>query len=611
MRWAVLVAILAAGPLVAADTCACGKNPPPPPPPRELHPYALEPDDMRPYSNYKQAYYYHYTKLVEYNGAARAVRTVPASEVKEVDIGFLGPIYQHKDIKLGTAMLNGAQMAIGEANARGGYGGKLFVLKVHNDGAVWGSSSNEIVKMVYDDKVWAMLGSISGDSTHIALRVALRAELPIVNSAATDPTIPETIIPWYFTTLQDDRVQCYTLARHIYTDLGLKRMAILRINDRYGRFGVGKFKDASRRLGHPVIIEQKFMPGEMDMRRQLRVINDSRVDGILVWADSHEAGAILKQMKEAGIMLPVFGSFRTYGEDLFKNAGDAAEGFQFVYPYDPMRNDPRWLDFQKAYEEKYGSKVTAFSALSYDTMNVLLDAICRSGLNRGIIRDTLYGITEYDGVTGHMKFDPNAKNIMPLYLGTVGKDGAVSFHVAAMGDRQEAYTGQTPYARVGEQGVEFNGPPTADLKTGEIRVGVFGPNADKLVAGMKQDGFKLIAVPSDQNWGKSSTALVDLVYKNGVAGIVATDRASAHLAEQIAVKAFVPLIAISADKALTSTNIPWVFRLPQTTPPENAVRAMVEAARTGGLNRAAIRKVLASGNLVAGRFRFQSTGELR
>ena len=36
----------------------------------------------------------------------------------------------------------------------------------------------------------------------------------MVNSAATDPTIPETIIPWYHTRLQDDRVQGYTLARH-------------------------------------------------------------------------------------------------------------------------------------------------------------------------------------------------------------------------------------------------------------------------------------------------------------------------------------------------------------------------------------------------------------
>jgi ABC-type branched-subunit amino acid transport system substrate-binding protein len=50
---------------------------------------------------------------------------------------------------------------------------------------------------------------------------------------------------------------------------GLKRVALLRVNDRYGRFGVAKFRDASRRLGHPVVIEQKFMPGDTDFRRQL------------------------------------------------------------------------------------------------------------------------------------------------------------------------------------------------------------------------------------------------------------------------------------------------------------------------------------------------------
>ncbi len=59
-------------------------------------------------------------------------------------------------------------------------------------------------------------------------------------------------------------MQCLTLARRIFTELGLKRVAILRVNNRYGRFGVPKFRDASRRLGHPVVIEQKFMPGDTD-----------------------------------------------------------------------------------------------------------------------------------------------------------------------------------------------------------------------------------------------------------------------------------------------------------------------------------------------------------
>ena len=153
------------------------------------------------------------------------------------------------------------------------------------DPTIWGSASNEVVKMVYDDQDWAIFGSISSESTHIALRVALKAEIPIVNSASTDPTIPETYIPWYFTDLQDDRVQGFTLARRIFTELGLKRVALLRVNSRYGRFGVIKFRDASRRLGHPVVIEQKFLPGDTDFTRELKIIQSSRADAIVLWAD--------------------------------------------------------------------------------------------------------------------------------------------------------------------------------------------------------------------------------------------------------------------------------------------------------------------------------------
>ena len=214
------------------DPCSCGAEPPARPQGRELRPYANTPPDLRPYGGFAAPYYEHYETLVEYNGAAREKAVVQPEEVEEVRIGFLGPIENHLDERLGRMMLNGALLAVEAANARGGYCGKPFKLMVHNDQAVWGASSNEIVRMTYDERVWAMLGSISGDSTHIALRVSLKTELPIVNSAATDPTIPETIIPWYLTTIQDDRVQCYTLARRIYTDLGLRRAALLRVNDR-------------------------------------------------------------------------------------------------------------------------------------------------------------------------------------------------------------------------------------------------------------------------------------------------------------------------------------------------------------------------------------------
>ena len=578
--------------------CSCGANPPGPPQNRELRPYANAPEDMRPFSKFTAPYYENYEKLIEYNGAARDVPTVKPADVDEVRIGFLGPIENHPDQKLGQMMLKGAQLAIEEANAAGGYGGKPFQLMVHNDQAVWGASSNEIVKMAYDDKVWAMLCSISADSTHIALRVTLKSEVPVVNSASTDPTIPETIIPWYLTTIQDDRVQSYTLARRIYSDLGLQKVALLRANDRYGRFGVLKFKDASRRLGHPVMMEQKYMPGDTDFRRALRIINESGVDGIVLWGDAAPAGTILKQMREMGMKQRVFGSFRVLGDDMLRNAGGAAEGLEIVYPFDPTRDDPVWVAFTQRFQKRFDTRPEAFASLAYDTMNILLRAICDAGLNRGRIRDALTGVERYKGVTGDMVFDPNCKNIVPMYLATV-HNGKYEFR---------RYAFQEPYAKVGEAGVDYRGPQVPDAPPGAVRIGIFGPDAERQAAGlsaaMAPYGGRYLLEPISSNvpWGKASDGLVKLIYDGHALALITADRNASHLAEQLAVKAFLPVVALSADRTLTSVNIPWIFRLPPETPLADAVKLVIAAAERSGPNRERLRAALLSEGFV-------STGE--
>ena len=606
--------------------CSCGSNPPGRPALRSLKPYAGTPQDLRPFSKFTTPYYENYTDLIEYNGGARDVPDPNLNDLDEIRIGFLAPLYDQPDSVRGNRMLNGAKMAIDEANAAGGYCGKPFRLVLHNDydnwqihqavsgdlskdTAIWGAASNDAVRMIYDDKVWAMFGSISSESTHIALRLTLKAETPLLSSEATDPTVPETIIPWYFTDLQDDRVQGYTLARHIYNELGLKRVALLRVNSRYGRFGVIKFRDASRRLGHPVVIEQKFLSGDTDFRRQLKVIQESRVDGIVLWNDVEQTAMILKQMQEMGMKQRVFGSHRTIGDDLIKLAGSAAEGFEAVYPYDPGRRDEKWVNFKQRFEARYHEQPDHFAALSYDLMQILLGAICKAGLNKGRIRDALTATTDYAGVTGDMMFDPNCKNISPMFLGTV-HNGVIEYRRITM---------EKPYARVGEDGVQYAGPESQGDKTNELRLAVFGPGAEQSVKSPEivqllnslstaERRVVLVGVPSDGEWGKASTALVQAVYDSRVAGIIATDRNASHLAEQIGTKSFVPVIAIASDRALTSTNVPWIFRLSEGTPLEQAVRIFVDAAAGRGTSRGEIRQTLASGKRVSG-VSFQTTGE--
>ena len=308
-----------------------------------------------------------------------------------------------------------------------------------------------------------------------------------------------------------------------------------------------------------------------------------------------------------------------------------AEGFEAVFPYDPTRNDPQWLDFNARFEARFHEKPEQFASLAYDAMNALLGSICKAGLNRARIHDALADIAEYDGVTGHMVFDPNQKNVAHMYLGTV-HDGTISYRAATMApagrptplERMEGMRspGQSnaPYARVGEDGVEYAGPHRPSVPDDSVKVVLFGPHADAVAQSPEMQAelrggalglgrqWTLLPVASDQNWGAASTQLVHALMDEHALAILALDRDAAHLAEQLALKAFVPVVALSEDRMLTSTNVPWIFRLPAKTTPTAAMRLIESATDKSGTNPEKLRDLLASGQSIDG-VAFLSTGE--
>lgn len=572
-------------------------------------PYARIPKELRVFPEINDVYFENYIDQVEYNGAGRQLPDPDPSTLSDIKIGFIAPLENNLDEPAGKSMLAGAELAIEEVNSRGGMCGRPFRLMVHNDSATWGASSNEVVKMVYNEGVWAIFGSISSDTTHIALRVALRAEVPLVNTASTDPTIPETNIPWYFTNIQDDRVQGYTLARYIYSDLRLSRIALLRVDNRYGKFGVAKFRSAARRLGKPVVVEQRFSPTTTDFSRQLEIIRQANVDGVVLWTDQIPAANILRQMRALGLGVPVFGSHRTIGNAFLERSGPAAEGFTAVFPYDDVRASRQLKEFGERFLHKYGSVPDQFAALAFDGMSVLLQSISKAGLNRARIRDVMSSLSRYEGITGVQLFDPNNKNITPMYLATV-EDGRIKYRCYGM-DR--------PYADIRKEQTPST-LPTSYISPKELRLVVVGKKVDaridsadlrNYIAFLEQSGLRVSLLPVDSSlpWGKTATEIGRHIFGQGITGIIALDRESSHFAEQLAVKLFLPVIAVSDDKTLTSTNIPWIYRLPSDTPLRQAVMCFSEAAQLAGTSPSSVQRVLSAGERVGG-LRFDSQGEL-
>lgn len=370
--------------------------------------YAYSSSDVEPFGVVKP-FKEHFLVQMEYTGAGR---TIPEPEqVESVKLGFLGPIAPTVSVAtggashteaLGKAMLQATTLAIEEANAKGGYVKRNipFELCVRNDNGLWGASGSEVVHLAYKDKVWAIIGGIDGANTHIAIRAALKIEIPWMTPGDLDPTYIETNIPWVMRCVGDDRQQNYLLLDYMFRKMKYERVAILRASNRYGRFGVREIRDGARRMGHPILIEMGHKVGG-DLTLQLDRIEAVKPEVIVYWGDSKDAARALNAMRNRGMTQPVLFCDRAVSDEFLTLAGNNAEGAICSYPWNPEHEDPKFEAFKKAYQKRWGEEPDTYAAHAYDGTNMLIWAIQTAGLNRAKIRDVLaYRAEPFLGVTG-------------------------------------------------------------------------------------------------------------------------------------------------------------------------------------------------------------------
>jgi branched-chain amino acid transport system substrate-binding protein len=418
--------------------------------------YGKTPTEYKPYSRFSEPYKQFFVDKLEYPGYGRHI---PEPEnIDTVKIGFIGPIigstansiggpkeiplrvgqrvlrwdgYQASHLApIGTKMLQGAQLIVEQANAKGGYRGKIpYKLIARNDNGNWRSSGRETITLAYKDKVWAILGTVDGANSHIAIRAALKAELVVMNSADTDPTFVETSIPWAFRCITDDRQMCYILSDFAFKKLGLKNVAAIRASNRYGRMSIDEFRDAATRLGHPFHAELQYEEGDTNFYDQLKRIQSLQVDGIITYGNARESALILKQMREMGMDQWFFGSDRLvtkeFVEILGKNHGKVVAG----YPYDPTSKDPKYIQFKKDFQKRFNEEAETYAAHAYDGMNMIIQAIEKAGLNRALIRDELVNMSDFEGVTGKKEFDAVLSDRSPASL-AIMKNGKFEFYTS-------------------------------------------------------------------------------------------------------------------------------------------------------------------------------------
>ncbi len=342
--------------------------------------------------------------------SARKIQLQKTGHIEIVKVGLLIP-----ESDKWLAAKHGTEMAIAEENANGGYGGHRFELIVRSIAGLWGSGSKEIVKLVFEDSVWAILGSLDGRSAHLAEQIATKGRIVLVSSWATDPTLTQINIPWFFRCVPDDRQQARALMKEIFEVRQLKQVATVAGKVYDARMAATSFSQIVESEGYQAPLPFSYETASNDFQSILNKIEQTRVDAVVLFGPSKPTAKFVQQMRARGMKQDLFGSLSLLADnELLNLAGMELEQAVFIAP--GFRYTSKGKSFQKDFQNIYGYPPTAVAAYAYDGMHLILEAIRKSGFDKEKIRDTLANIDYPQGVTGSIRFDANGNRVGPVNL---------------------------------------------------------------------------------------------------------------------------------------------------------------------------------------------------
>lgn len=368
-----------------------------------------------------------------------------------VSVTVLGNAEEHE----GTARaINSIQLYLDKVNAEGGVNGQPVELLIHVDGGDE-SLSPDIALDVVNSQAMISLGNTYSDAAAAAGKVYAENHMPVMTSGATAPKVTEGN-DWFFRVINDNAAQGAYIAQYTYVILGHEKAAIVYEDNSYGTSLSKAFTETFESLGGEIITADPIANTEtLEDDAKAIIAGYEEIPDVIFLATYKTSGLeMLKQIRNSRYRrLTVVG-----GDDVgdsvfatrFANNGNAIEKLENTYAASPLIFDvgsESAQRFRDEYIEKYSEYPTWFSATTYDSTVVAIEAMRNAGISgdpnnlkedREILRDYLDSIDTaeeaVEGITGNIYFTGNNNFVQPMAMGTFdsGKFISAPVQIAAL-----------------------------------------------------------------------------------------------------------------------------------------------------------------------------------
>jgi branched-chain amino acid transport system substrate-binding protein len=333
---------------------------------------------------------------------------LPASSAtaQDISIGVAAPLTGNL-AHIGQQLVEGAQLAVDGANARGGIAGRRVAIRTEDDQADPKAALAVARKFAVDDTILAVLGHYSTSATLAAMPIYTKARLVAITPSASIADPAKGGSKYLFRMQPPSAAYAQNLARYAVQTLGKKSVAVIYGQSDWGVRMKDSFVKELANLGARVAALQVVQEGDTDVKAQLKKIKAANPDALAILTYYTTGALVTLQARSLEMTTPLIGTGALAEDRFIELAGEGnAEGVTVNTDFSADDPAPEVRSFVAAFQARHPhEKPGAYHALAYDAVRVMLDAIERGGAQRDAVRDAIAATTSFPGVIGTFAFN--------------------------------------------------------------------------------------------------------------------------------------------------------------------------------------------------------------
>jgi len=288
----------------------------------------------------------------------------------------------------------GAELAVSEANAKGGVLGRKIEVDFQDNRCNPAEAVKSVTQMLSEKKYVAIFDGLCSSAALAIMPLVERAGVPFVVANASATSIAERSgvggNKWTFKVNPTDLSMLDALVGWLDKEGKAGNIAFLGEDSDFGRAGSTGLETALKKRNLKLASVDFFQKGTADFTPVFTKIKARKPALFAIYAVDADFQNAMRQWYSMGGGVPLTG--RVLVDQVPKEIMDSGflDGTTSVQPYDPSVDTPGNKAFVEAFRKLHNVPPILVSFESYEAMKVLIDAIRRAGkADPAAIRDAL------------------------------------------------------------------------------------------------------------------------------------------------------------------------------------------------------------------------------